>query len=270
MGRGEMDNAWRSDCEGREGDNPAPRGVGDSGSPGLDRKKVGAMGFPGGKRIYEPPSPGDRFGKLTVVGLERGPLGGVRAVLCRCDCGNTLSTKESHLHRGLKRWCINCSKGKYAATRKKRGHRYANICPDDEHRTRLLNRISSIQQRCHNPKAQNWESYGKRGITVWPEWRKDRGAFLAYLLTLPGWDDPVLELDRIDNNRGYEPGNLRFISRRDNANNRRTVRDLQQEVETLRQEVEALRQENADLRSRLVRAEAALRDLEQRGAAAGS
>ena len=58
--------------------------------------------------------------------------------------------------------------------------------------------------------------------TAWDLDRKyDWGNFFTYAKTLPRWSEPGLDLDRIDNDRGYEPGNLRLVSRRANANNRR-------------------------------------------------
>ena len=49
-------------------------------------------------------------------------------------------------------------------------------------------------------------------------------------MSLDGWDQPRLELDRIDVNKGYEPGNLRFISKRDNCNNKRSVQQMQRYI----------------------------------------
>lgn len=111
--------------------------------------------------------------------------------------------------------------------------KYASILPDDEHRRRLLNRLAACRNRCHNPKDAGYRNYGARGIRVYGPWLEDKAKFLAYVITLPGWDNPALELDRTHNDRGYEPGNLRFITKRDNINNRRTVRELQARVEEL-------------------------------------
>lgn len=60
--------------------------------------------------------------------------------------------------------------------------------------------------------ARNWPRYGGRGISVCAEWTADRRAFADYIRGLPGADDPRRSLDRIDNDRGYEPGNLRWAT----------------------------------------------------------
>ena len=84
----------------------------------------------------------------------------------------------------------------------------------------------------------------------------DRVAFLRYLVGLQGWDQPELQLDRIDNNRGYEPGNLRFVTRSVNMANKRKI--TAREVVELQRRIESLEAENANLRHRLCRAEESL------------
>jgi hypothetical protein len=61
-------------------------------------------------------------------------------------------------------------------------------------------------------------------------WRDDRRAFLKYVVTLEGWDVPSLELDRTDVDKGYEPGNLRFVTRKKNMANRRHVGAMQNHI----------------------------------------
>jgi hypothetical protein len=91
--------------------------------------------------------------------------------------------------------------------------RYREICPDKKVRHKLLVAISHAILRCLNPSDASYKDYGGRGIKVQTEWVNDRAKFLAYLLTLPGHQNPKLFLDREDNNGHYEPGNLRFVTR---------------------------------------------------------
>ena len=59
-------------------------------------------------------------------------------------------------------------------------------------------------------------------------------------MTLDGWDKPELDLDRIDVNKGYEPNNLRFVTRAENQRNRRSVQDMQKHIDELKAEVAKL------------------------------
>ena len=153
--------------------------------------------------------------------------------MVRCSCGaEPHAVYDYNLRKGKSTRCNACAK-KAAGHWRKDYWKYAGIVPDDEHRARLLNRISACLNRCTNPKSRQWATYGGRGITVCDEWRADRGKFLAYLVTLEGWDNPALELDRADNDKGYQPGNLRFITKQANNANRRTVLELQRRIDEL-------------------------------------
>lgn len=81
--------------------------------------------------------------------------------------------------------------------------------------------IKNAIGRCHNPEHQSYQNYGARGITVCQEWRDDPDKFWEYLGPK---DDPSLTLERLDNQRGYEPGNVAWVSRSANQRNRRKNR----------------------------------------------
>jgi excisionase family DNA binding protein len=92
------------------------------------------------------------------------------------------------------------------------------------HRTpkdRIYSMWASMKRRCLDPKDTSWKNYGGRGITVYGPWRKDFNAFYEYVRALPAFGKPGLMIDRIDNDHGYFPGNLRWATRLQQANNKR-------------------------------------------------
>ena len=80
--------------------------------------------------------------------------------------------------------------------------------------------MAGIVCRCTNPNHKDFEFYGGRNIKVYPLWLTNRQAFIDYLKTLEHYGEEGYSLDRIDNNKGYEPGNLRFTTAKTQARNR--------------------------------------------------
>ena len=87
------------------------------------------------------------------------------------------------------------------------------------YRASLYRRRDSMIQRCHNKNGRQYKDYGGRGITVCKEWRDNPNAFIDYCLTI-GFK-PELDLNRINNNGNYEPGNVRFVQKIINQRNKR-------------------------------------------------
>ena len=258
-----MGSALGVDFLRREGDDQ-PRGYrSNAGSFDKNRKNLDAGAPTRFKRKYPLPSVGDRFGELTVLGTVREKRGACNFDMVRvqCSCGaEPYLVFDYNLRKGASTRCNTCAK-KRAGHWRKSWHAYASVCPDDSHRARLLNRISAAITRCHSPTAKQYHAYGGRGIEVYAPWRQDKRAFLAHLVGLPGWDDPSNDMDRIDVDRGYEPGNIRFIPAGENrGGNKRTVRKLQERVHEL----------EASLRLAERRIESLLHSADGSGAVVGS
>ena len=129
-------------------------------------------------------------------------------------CGNEVLVQKSSLNRRPLSMCKECSF---------RQTRYNELISSwgkipDEFDLYLRRKWQSIKTRCEDPCSRHWKRYGGRGIKLSDEFQDTR-VFVEYVRSLPN-ASRKLQLDRIDNNRGYERGNLRWVTGKDNCNNR--------------------------------------------------
>jgi len=71
--------------------------------------------------------------------------------------------------------------------------------------------------RCTNQNTPGWKNYGGRGITVCERWR----SYESFRDDMGHPPSDLLSIDRINNSKGYEPGNCRWATRSQQANNKR-------------------------------------------------
>ena len=154
---------------------------------------------------------GDRFGRLTVLGQVAPAQNGSRMFLCSCECGAVRAYRVEALVNGRAKSC-----GCYHRDRvTKHGDSLSA-----KKRTPLYKKWSGIKIRCNNASAQSFKYYGARNITYCEEWN-DYKNFREWALS-SGYRDG-LEIDRIDPNGNYEPGNCRWVTRSEQDYNKRNT-----------------------------------------------
>jgi hypothetical protein len=156
---------------------------------------------------------GNRFGKLTVL-KHTGFFKSHAVWLCRCDCGKEQTVVGYHLRRGDTKTC--------GCTHPRQTHGLSKS------RLPEYSVWRNMRQRCRNANNFDYHNYGSRGIDVCKRW-EDFGDFLSDMGPRPS---PKHQIDRIDNNRGYEPENCRWVVCKKNNRNRNNNRLVSYRGET--------------------------------------
>lgn len=165
-----------------------------------------------------------KFNRLTVMKKAESyilPSGGkVGQWLCRCDCGNMVIVKTSHLFSGHTKSCGCYAKEVQIANGKKEKH---GLTYSENGKVARIYRIwSQIKTRCFNSNDGHFANYGGRGITICKEWLTDFKAFYDWSMA-NGYSDE-LTIDRINVDGNYEPSNCRWATNAEqNRNKRNTV-----------------------------------------------
>lgn len=151
---------------------------------------------------------GTRFGRLEVLSITSKRDADKRIIyVARCDCGNVIEIAGRRMTSGTKS-CGCLQKEALIKRNTTHGKRFTK-----EYLTWL-----DVKKRCCNPKNQAYPDYGGRGITICEGWRHDFEKFLDYVGEAPSAE---YSLDRIDNSKGYEEGNVRWILNKLQARNKR-------------------------------------------------
>lgn len=152
-----------------------------------------------------------RYGLLVVRDRDNSQPGIVRWN-CICDCGNVLSIRGGNLRSGNTKSC-GCVRNEMTGRRSLKHGQSVGYKSTPEHRA-----WKQALNRCRNSKLKSWEHYGGRGISVCPEWEASFQAFFDHVGNRPS---PVHSLDRINVDGNYEPGNVRWATRVEQARNTR-------------------------------------------------
>ena len=151
---------------------------------------------------YKPDMVGMRHGWVKIISPEKRwnkAMNHCYVLTQCCGCGTVQWQTLGNLTRGHSRGCQACSQPRRIPKW-------------------LDRRLTAAKQRCENPRDPEYPNYGARGIKFLFPSVLEAGLYLIGEFGLP---DRGLEIDRIDTNGHYAPGNLRFVDHKTNCINQR-------------------------------------------------
>lgn len=151
---------------------------------------------------------GRKFNRWTVLEWHHATKS-AQYWTCRCDCGTEKVIWAADLKRGMSKSC-GCYKDEMSRDR---------LTTHGRARHAAYKSWIKAKTRCSlGPKDRSYHLYAGRGISVAKEW----DTFEAFWSDMGETWFKGASLDRIDNDKGYEPGNCRWATPKGQANNRRT------------------------------------------------
>jgi hypothetical protein len=153
------------------------------------------------------------FGRLVVESYA-GRVSGQTSWNCRCVCGTKKVVHGQDLREEKTKSC-GCWKADLGAAR---------LTKHNGSQTPEFRAWSAMLTRCYNKNSTDYEDYGGRGIQVCEEWRRSFQQFLDDMGPKPSVHHTV---DRRNNDKGYNPENCRWATRKEQGNNKRNNRIIE-------------------------------------------
>lgn len=159
---------------------------------------------------------GEIYGNIQVLEMTPKRKKGQVVYKCKCNkCGrefeNSIVDYRKRVKKGIKTVTCGCYDRHYDNFFYKNGL--------SKTRQRFI--YNNMKARCYNKKDKRYKDYGGRGIKICDEWLNDFIDFYNWAMD-NGYNDD-LTIDRINNDGNYEPNNCRWITLKEQINNRRNT-----------------------------------------------
>lgn len=156
---------------------------------------------------------GKKFGKLEVIGRRGSDSRGNSMWKVKCECGfvNILRANALTKTNNPTRKCRSCIRRTHGCARNNKDMDY------------LYRTWSHIKGRCRNENDASFKNYGGRGIKLFVGWNGFI-PFMKYIHENLGERPIKHSIDRINNDGDYEPGNVKWSTQEEQANNKRNNR----------------------------------------------
>lgn len=179
---------------------------------------------------------GKRFGRWSVLAVAE-TNSKKTYWKCKCDCGTVKDVRADQLINGHSVSC-GCLRDEAATTHGKS-------------KTRIYRIWIGMRRRCYDSNQFGYQRYGGRGISVCNEWMTDFERFYEWAIS-NGYDDKK-SIDRIDNDGNYEPNNCRWVTMKEQGNNRSSnvFYEYDDEVHTIAEWAEIAKIPYATLKHRI-------------------
>lgn len=152
------------------------------------------------------------FGKLTVLSEAGRSNDKQKVYLCECECGTKTKVISGNLKKGNSQSC-GCARRKTCAARMT----LLNF-KHGQTDTKLWRTWKGVLERTTRVTSAHFHRYGGKGITVCDQWK----SFEIFAKDVGQPPSDLHSLDRIDNSLGYFPGNVRWATPKEQAQNRST------------------------------------------------
>lgn len=153
---------------------------------------------------------GQRFGRLVVLHEgERNHRNSIRW-LCKCDCGNETQVTTHRLNKGQTQSCGCLNRERYGINNFKHGF----------YQERLYKVWRGMINRCTIKTNPSYRTYINRGIKVCDRWKE----YTNFRDDMSSTYEPGLQIDRIDNDGDYSPENCRWVTHKENQQNKSSTR----------------------------------------------